>query len=203
MIFKVKKIELNNRYFDLQYFAEEDAAGDEVQDTDKAETEIKTLTQDQVNGIVAKRLAEEKAKWDKQYEQKLKEIREISTLPEEQRKELNDKLKAIEERERQIKTSENRIECENVLRSRGINPNFASFLLADGPEETLERINEFENMFHSIVKAEADKRIKGVKKVHEKKNYKEVSKEEFKKLSLFEQNKLYLSNPEMYKSYFN
>lgn len=199
MIFRSEMMKLKNRYFSLQYFAEEDVADDEV----KLGAEGKTLTQDQVNDIIAKRLAKEQAKLAKQYEQKLKEIRDMATLPEEQRKELTDKLKVIEEREQQIKISENRIECEDVLRSRGINPNFASFLVADGPEETLERINEFENMFNSMVKAEANKRIKGVKKVPETKTYKEVSKEEFKKLPLFQQNKLYLSNPEMYKSYFN
>lgn len=196
-------MKLKNRYFNLQYFAADDETG-EVQDTGGTEpgTEDKTLTQDQVNDIIAKRLAKEKAKLEKQYEQKLKEIRDISTLPEEERKELNDKLKAIEEREQQIKISEDKIECENVLRSRGINPNFASFLLCDGPEETLERINGFENMFNSMVKAEADKRIKGGRNVTETKNYKEVSKEEFKNLSLFEQNRLYSSNPKVYESYF-
>ena len=186
-----------NSYFNLQYFAEP------VEPTNEPPADDKTFTQEQVNDIIQKRLAKEKAKLEKQYEQKIKEIHDLSILSEEQRKKLDTKLMAIEERERQIKISEDRIECENVLRTRGLNPSFANFLLCDGAEQTLERINEFEDMFYSMVKAEVDKRINGNKrKIVDYKTYTAVSKEEFEKLTLYEQNKLYLSNPELYKNYF-
>lgn len=206
---------LKNRYFktvthaslfNLQYFAEDGDDGNE----DKSTAEDKTLTQDQVNDIIAKRLAKEKAKWEKDYNAKLEaekaEAARLANLDATQRaeEEAKKRIAALEEREAKLKQAEDKLECESVLKERGLSTSFANFLLGADAEVTLANINSFETAFKDAVKAEVETRIKGKTPPAGGGEIKDgaVSKEEFKKLPLYEQNKLYLSNPELYKTYY-
>lgn len=114
------------------------------------------------------------------------------------------RIAALEEREAKLKQAEDKLECENVLKERGLSTSFANFLLGADAEVTLANINSFETAFKDAVKAEVETRIKGKTPPAGGGDNKDdvVSKEDFKKLPLFEQNKLYLSNPELYKTYY-
>ena len=210
-------MKLRNRYFNtfrtvtqatlfnLQYFAGED---DNNNDDDKQGD--KQLSQDQVNDIIAKRLAKEKAKWEKDYNAKLEaekaEAARLANLDATQRaeEEAKKRIAALEEREARLKQAEDKLECENVLKERGLSTSFANFLIGADAEVTLANINSFETAFKDAVKAEVETRIKGKTPPAGGGDNKDgaVPKEEFKKLPLFEQNKLYLSNPELYKTYY-
>lgn len=197
-------MKLKNRYFNLQFFAEPSDPTNEPTGDDK------TLNQDQVNDIVQKRLAKEKAKWEKDYNTKLEaekaEAARLANLDATQRaeEEAKKRVATLEEREAKLKQAEDKLECENVLKERGLSTSFANFLLGADAEVTLANINSFETAFKDAVKAEVETRIKGKTPPDGGGENKDgvVSKEDFKKLPLFEQNKLYLSNPELYKTYY-
>lgn len=198
-------MKLKNRYFNLQYFNE---PGTEPGAEPPADD--KTLTQDQVNDIIAKRLAKEKAKWEKDYSTKLEaekaEAARLANLDATQRaeEEAKKRIAKLEEREAKLKQAEDKLECENVLKERSLSTSFANFLLGADAEVTLANINSFETAFKDAVKAEVEARIKGKTPPAGGGDSKDgaVCKEEFKKLPLYEQNKLYLSNPELYKTYY-
>lgn len=198
MVMKLYKL------FNLQFFTE----GEESNE-DKGGTE-KQLSQDQVNDIIAKRLAKEKAKWEKDYNKKLEdekaEAERLATLSANERAkaEAEKRAKELDAREAELKRKELKVDCENELQQRGLSATFSQFLLGADAEITQSNINTFESAFKEAVKEEVETRIKGKTPPAGGGDNKDdtVSKEEFKKLPLYEQNKLYLSNPELYRSYF-
>lgn len=198
-------MKLKNKYvFNLQFFAE-----DENDENDEQGKE-KTFTQDELDAIITKRLGKEKSKWQKEYEKKLEdekaEAARLANLDATQRaeEEAKKREKALQEREAKIKQAEDKIKCEKVLKEKGLNTSFSQFLIGADTEITSANIDIFEKAFKEAVKAEVDTRIKGKTPESTGNETKDgaVSKEDFKRLSLFEQNKLYKANPEIYKSYY-
>ncbi|MHC1750728.1 MAG: DUF4355 domain-containing protein [Cellulosilyticaceae bacterium] len=195
---------LKDKWFlGLQFFADEEGDGDESED--KGGAGEKQLTQEQVNEIIQKRLAKEKAKWQKDLDTKLAEEKRLAEMDAEQRKqaELEIKLKALEEREAAIKLQETKIATAGVLKTHGLDESFVDFVIGADDEATLVNINALEKAFKEAVKVEVEKRIPS--------NDPQggapgapggMTKEEFKKLPLLKQNELYVSDPEKYKQYF-
>lgn len=197
-------MKLKNRWlYGLQFFAEE-GEGDEGNDEGKGGTE-KQLTQEQVNEIVQKRLAKEKAKWQKDLDTKLAEEKRLAEMDAEQRKqeELNKRIKELEEREAAIQLQETKMETAKVLKDRGLDEVFVDFVIAQDNDVTLERINSLEKAFKEAVKAEVEKRIpSNDPQGSNPGGTGGMTKDEFKKLPLSKQNELYVSDPEKYKQYF-
>lgn len=194
-----------NRYkFNLQFFAEggEGTEGTEASTETDEQTE-KTYTQADIDKMISKRLKQEQAKLQKKFEEEKAEERRLAEMDAAQRAEEEHKkrLAQLEEREARIKQAEDKIECEKVLKERGLDANMAQFLLSKSTEETLENINAFEKAFKEAVQAAVNERIKGkTPQVGASEGSKqEMTKEEFRKLPLHERNKLFLSDPETYK----
>lgn len=197
-------MKLKNRFiFNLQYFAEDNNDDDNNDDQGKS----KTFTQEELDKAINKRLARERKVWEQKIEDEKAEERRLATLDAEERAkaEREKREKELADREAKIKMAEDKIECEKVLKERGLSTDFSQFLIGADAEITLSNINAFEKAFKDAVSAEVDTRIKGKTPdgTHQD-DHKDgtVSKEDFKKLSLFEQNKLYQSSPEVYKSYY-
>lgn len=197
-------MKLKNRYLGLQFFAEGDPPIDDT--TPPADP---TLTQDQVNDIIAKRLAKEKAKWEKDFSTKLEtekaEATRLANLDAEQRKEeeYKKKLKTIEEREAAIKLQESKMETSKVLKDRGLSESFVDFVIGVDNETTLININTLEKAFKDAVKSEVDTRLPSADPPASSNGSKGImTKDEFKKLPLHKQNELYIKEPEKYKELF-
>lgn len=196
-------MKLKNRYFyGLQFFADGEGEGNEGED--KGGTE-KQLTQEQVNEIIQKRLAKEKAKWQKDLDTKLAEEKRLAEMDAEQRKqaEYEKRIKELEEKETALNLERNKMETAKVLKDRGLSETFVDFVIGGDNEATLERINALEKVFKEAVKAEVEKRIpSNDPQVSNPGGTGGMTKDEFKKLPLSKQNELYVSDPEKYKQYF-
>ena len=167
-----------------------------------------TLTQEQVNDIVSRRLAKEKAKWEKEYNKKLEvekaEALRLAEMDAEQRKEeeFNKRLKALEERESEIRTNELKIETIKCLQDRNLPQQFVDLVLSNDSETTLSKINLLDKLFQSSIKAEVENRIPTYKPSNGVSSNGQMTKEEFRALPLSKQNELYMSDKELYKNYF-
>ena len=137
------------------------------QSVDQEETEVKTFTQDEVNKLIADRVAREKKNAQKDIEQAIedtkKEAKRLSELSKEERdSEEHDKLKQ-ELAESKARLARMELESDTIenLKEEGLPIEFKSFLIAENAESTLENINLFKPIFLDAVQAEVEKRLKG------------------------------------------
>lgn len=138
------------------------------QDVDQEEeTEVKTFTQDEVNKLIADRVAREKKNAQKDIEQAIedtkKEAKRLSELSKEERdSEEYEKLKQ-ELADNKAKVARMELESDTIenLKEEGLPIEFKSFLIGENAESTLENINLFKPLFLDAVQAEVEKRLKG------------------------------------------
>ena len=86
-----------------------------------------------------------------------------------------------------------------VLASNNLPIEFADLLIAENDEATTQRVDLFKNAFNEALEKALNERLRGsVPKVSTGKAL-EISKEEFKKMSLAKQAELKLTKPNLYK----
>lgn len=162
----------------LQLFADggtetgEQGAGGDNQNNQPANTEPnnapKTFSQEDIEVEVAKRMASEKAKWEKEYKKKAeherKEQERLSKLSEDERREAEWKQKNadLEAREEALKLKEQQAEAVSVLNSRGIPVAFMPFLVTGTDnDKNMENITTFEKELKKLVDAQVKEKLKG------------------------------------------
>ena len=168
----------NKFVFDLQRFADGgDAGGDGGTGDSVADDESKPKsdppenkpddTQTKIDAAVAARLADAKAKWEKEYQKKAaaaqKEKERLSKLSEDERRaaELENSRKELEAKEAELKKKELRLEMVKVLADRKIPVQFMDYLIDADSESTLARITTFEKEFKKAVEDGVNERLKG------------------------------------------
>jgi len=140
---------------------------DANQDVDQEQEEVKTFTQDDVNKLIAERVAREKKNHEKEIEQAIEDTKEeakrLSELSKEERdSEEHNKLKQ-ELAESKAKIAHMELESDTIenLKEEGLPIEFKSFLIGENAEATLENINLFKPIFLDAVQVEVEKRLKG------------------------------------------
>lgn len=178
--------------------------GLENQETKTEET--KTYTQEELDALLQaetdRRVTQALKKAEKKNEEKVKEAEKLAKLSEQERfqYELEQREKAIAEKEKQMALMENKAEASKALNERGISIALADFVVAEDADTMMENIKLLEEEFKKSVKAEVEKRLAGNSP---KKNLdnKQQSREDFKKLSMAEQSRLLEENPELYEQF--
>jgi hypothetical protein len=100
---------------------------------------------------------------------------------------LEEKMKVLEEKEKELSKRENYINLENKLTAKGLPKELAQYLnIGENEDEVLTKIGE-------LVLSNGN-----VPSNHSKSTG--VSKDEFKKMNYIERAKLFQSNPELYKA---
>lgn len=159
--------------FDLQRFGDDagdsagaDNASDNKPKTDPADDK-QDDTQAKIDAAVTARLADEKTKWEKEYQKKAaaekKEAERLSKLSEDERKaaELENSRKELEAKEAELKKKELKLEMVKVLAERSIPVQFMDYLIAEDSESTLSRITTFEKEFKKAVEDGVNEKLKG------------------------------------------
>lgn len=139
---------------DLQRFAD-DVDNPDVDETSKDEKikddekQEKTFTRAELGKVIAA----EKAKWEKDFEAKLeKEKSEAARLAklskdEREKEEENKRIKAIEEREKNVQMAELRIETKSELANSGLPESFVDFVLTEKAEDIQSNIANLKKHF--------------------------------------------------------
>ena len=151
----------------------------ETQEVNEVAKEEKTFTQAELDKILNKKFAQ----WQKKTEEAKAEA---------ERKEFEAMRKQFEYEKRVNSTSK-------VLASNNLPVEFADFLIAESDEATTQRVDLFKNAFNEALEKALNERLRGnVPKVSTGKAL-EISKEEFRKMSLAKQAELKLTKPNLYK----
>lgn len=166
----------------------------------------KTYTEEEVQKLIQaesdRRTNQALQKQKKQYEQKLS----LASLDEQQRKEAEAQMtiNELKEQLQQFTIEKNRSELKSVLANRNLDARFADLIVVnDNLEESQKNIELLDTLFKAAVKAEVEKRLAGTAPQGSgSKDSGVMTKEKWNKLSLAEQQKLYLSNTAYYKQFF-
>ena len=175
------------------------------QDENKeAETETKTFTQEEVNQMIQaeadRRVSQALKKVEKKNAEKLKEAQKLATMNETEKfqYELEQREKAIAEKEKELALAENKAEATKILAEKGLSPQLVDFVVAESAEDMMANITLLDNAFKASVKAEVEKRIAGNAPKKGLPLDKTITKEEFLKMSFSELSELKQNNPELY-----
>ena len=161
------------------------------------EGEKKTYTKEEVEQLLQqeadRRVNEAMQRAKRQKEAAVKEAEKLAAMSAEQ------KERELAEREERLAVAENTAEALKVLADKGIRPGLVKFVVAADAQTMMDNINELEKEFKASVKAEVEKRLAGSTPRRNLPPDQAVDKAAFGKMTLAEQQELYINNPELYK----
>ena len=180
-----------------------EATGNNVASTQE---EIKTYTSDEVMALLQsecdRRVQQALKTQAKKYEKQLS----LSKLDGDEREkaEKDNRIAELEERLAQYEIEKNRSELKSVLSSRGLSAEFADIIVInDDIEASQANIDKLDKLFKKAVKDEIEKRLAGnAPKGNIGGASAEYTKENAKKMSLAEMNKLAKTQPETFQKLF-
>lgn len=180
-----------------------EATGNNVASTQE---EIKTYTQEEVLALLQsesdKRVQQALKTQAKKYEKQLS----LSKLDGDEREkaEKDNRIAELEERLAQYEIEKNRSELKSVLSSRGLSAEFADIIVInDDIEASQANIDKLDKLFKKAVQTEIEKRLAGnAPKGNGAGATAEYTKENAKKMSLAEMNKLAKVDPDKFKALF-
>lgn len=132
----------------------------------------KTFSQEDVNNIVEKRLAKERNKLEKQWQEKFNALEEsvkLSKMSEDEIKEheFNKRIQALEERERAIQEKETAYnkqqyhnEIASQLQAKGLPTDMADLLVDFDAETVASKISSMEQSFNTQINSSIEAKIK-------------------------------------------
>lgn len=175
--------------------------------TETTNEEVKTYTQEEVMALLQseadKRVNQALKKQQKKYEKELS----LSKLDDDARAkaEKDNRIAELEEQLAQFTIERNKSELKSVLASRGLSAEFADIVMInDDIEESQANIDKLDKLFKAAVKAEVEKRLAGgaIPKGNTGTST-NITKEDVKKMSIAELQKLKRTQPELYAQLYN
>lgn len=186
---------------------EENTIVNENQNTEGATgTEVKTYTQEEVLALLQsetdKRVTQALKTQQKKHEKELS----LSKLDGEERAkaEKDNRIAELEEQLAKFTIERNKSELKSVLSARGLSAEFADIVnINDDIEASQANIDKLDKLFKAAVKAEVEKRLAGNAPKGNGGSPAEITKDDAKKMSIAEIQKLYNENRELYNKLFN
>ncbi len=165
----------------------------------------KTFTQDEVLKLIQseadKRVSQALATQQKKFEKQLS----LSKLDDNEREKAqkDDRIAELEAQLAQFNIERNKSELKSVLSSRGLSAEFADIItISDDITEAQTNIDKLDKLFKAAVRAEVEKRLAGNTPKGGATGA-EPNKEDAKKMSLADKQKLFETNKELYNKLFN
>lgn len=155
--------------------------------------EMLALIQSETDKRVTAALKTQQKKFDKQMS--------LSKLDGDARElaEKDERIAELTELLSQREIERNKSELKSVLGSRGLSAEFADIIIInDDIEASQANIDKLDKLFKNAVKAEVEKRLAGNAPKGNSGTLPELTKEAFVKMSLIEQNKIRVENPELF-----
>lgn len=168
--------------------------------------EPKTYTEEEVRELLQKegdkRVTAAMKKAERKKEAAIKEATKLAQMNDEQKYqyELEQRERAIEEKEKALALAENKATASAVLADRGLSTQLVDLVVAEDAEEMMDKITRLDNAFKASVKEEVEKRLASKTP---KKNLPldgQITKESFRAMPLSKQAELFHTNPDLYKS---
>ena len=180
-----------------------------VNEQETTEQATKTYTQDEVLALIQsesdKRVQQALKTQQKKHDKELS----LSKLDGDERAkaEKDNRIAELEEKLAAYEIEKNKSELKTVLSSRNLSAEFADIITIDDDiEASQERIDKLDKLFKAAVTAEVERRLAaagGVPKGNGVTTSGNITKEQFQKMSLHEQAKVYSENKELYEKLTN
>lgn len=177
-------------------------------DTSTTGTEIKTYTQEEVDALLQregdKRVTEALRKAERKNAERVKEAQKLAQMNESEKYqyELEQREKAIEEKEKALALAENKNEASKILADKGLSLSLVDFVVAEDAETMNDRIKVLDKAFKESVKREVEKRLGSSAPKKNLPPDETITKEQAKKMTIIQRQNLLNSNPDLYKTLF-
>ena len=171
--------------------------------------ETKTYTEEEVQRLLQsesdKRVTEALKKQAKKNEEKVREAEKLAKMSADEKYEyeLEQREKAIAIKEKELALAENKNVASKILADKGISLELVDFVIAEDAETMKSNIDKLDKAFKKSVKNEVEKRLSSSVPKKNLGNPDTITLEQFNKMSINEQNRLYQENPEIYKTLVN
>lgn len=159
--------------------------------------EVMALLQSETDKRVTSALKTQQKKYEKQLS--------LSKLDDDAREkaEKDARIQELEDMLRDRDIANNKSELKSVLSARGLSAEFADIItITDDIEESQAKIDVLDKLFKAAVKTEVERRLAatgGTPKGNTTNNSGEITKEQFRKMSLSQQAQIAKDYPEVYK----
>ena len=178
-------------------------------DTSTTGTETKTYTQEEVDKMlqseVDRRITSALKKQAKSNEAKIKEAQKLAQMNESEKfqYELEQREKAIAEKEKALALAENKNEAGKILADKGLSLSLVDFVVAEDAETMNSNIRLLEKAFKDSVTREVEKRLGSSAPKKNLPPDETITKEQAKKMGIRDRQQLLMNNPELYNQLFN
>lgn len=182
---------------------------DTTTDTSTTETETKTYTQEEVNMLLQResdrRVSEALKKAEKKNAEKVKEAQKLAQMNENEKfqYELEQREKAIAEKEKALALAENKNIASKILADKGLSLDLVDFVIAEDAETMNSNIRLLDKAFKDSVKREVEKRLGSSAPKKNLPPDETITKEKAKKMTIIERQNLLTNNPNLYNQLFN
>lgn len=141
---------------------QENTQGQEQTVTEQNEEKL-TFTQAELDALIQREGDRRVSQAMKKQEGKLREAQKLAKMSAEEQYQyqLEQREKAIEEKERQLAMAENKAEAAKILADKGISPELVSFVVTDDAETMNANIKLLEKAFKASVRKEVEARLQG------------------------------------------
>ena len=182
--------------------------GVDTTDTSTTGTETKTYTQEEVDKMlqseVDRRITSALKKQAKSNEAKIKEAQKLAQMNESEKfqYELEQREKAIEEKEKALALAENKNIASQILADKGLSLSLVDFVIAEDAETMNSNIRLLEKAFKDSVKREVEKRLGSSAPKKNLPVEETITKEKAMKMGIRERQNLLNNNPELFAQLF-
>ena len=182
---------------------------DTTTDTSTTGTETKTYTQEEVDKMlqseVDRRITSALKKQAKSNEAKIKEAQKLAQMNESEKfqYELEQREKAIAEKEKALALAENKNIASQILADKGLSLSLVDFVIAEDAETMNSNIRLLDKAFKDSVKREVEKRLGSSAPKKNLPVEETITKEKAMKMGIRERQNLLNNNPELYAQLFN
>lgn len=178
-------------------------------DTSTTGTETKTYTQEEVDALLQRegdrRVTDALKKAERKNADKVREAQKLAQMDSQQKYEyeLEQREKAIEEKEKALALAENKNIASKILADKGLSLDLVDFVIAEDAETMNSNIRLLEKAFKDSVKREVEKRLGSSAPKKNLPPDETITKEQAKKMGIRERQQLLMNNPELYNQLFN
>lgn len=143
----------------------QNAGVDTTTDTSTTGTETKTYTQEEVDALLQRegdrRVTDALKKAERKNADKVREAQKLAQMDSQQKYEyeLEQREKAIEEKEKALALAENKNIASQILADKGLSLSLVDFVIAEDAETMNSNIRLLEKAFKDSVKREVEKRL--------------------------------------------
>ena len=182
---------------------------DTTADTSTTGTETKTYTQEEVDALLQRegdrRVTDALKKAERKNADKVREAQKLAQMDSQQKYEyeLEQREKAIEEKEKALALAENKNIASQILADKGLSLSLVDFVIAEDAETMNSNIRLLEKAFKDSVKREVEKRLGSSAPKKNLPPDETITKEQAKKMGIRERQQLLMNNPELYNQLFN